>query len=186
MKKLFALVLAMVIVFSFASTVMAAETFTRTNFIPVDLTRAAFVDVIYRAESVFNGKDETCANVFADVETDSYYENAISWAAEKGIVKGVSDTTFDPNTLITREQLATMMYRYYEYKGTAPEGAWAIKVEANDLENVSSYAMEGVMFAVLNGVLAVDENGNLNPTTPIATEEIQGIVTKLYMDLKRD
>ncbi len=49
---------------------------------------------------------------FTDVESDSYYENAVAWANENGIVSGISEECFAPNEPITREQMAAIIYRY--------------------------------------------------------------------------
>lgn len=73
-----------------------------------EVTRAMFVTVIYRMEN----EPQTGKCAFTDVESGSYYENAVAWANENGIVSGISEEFFAPNEPITREQMATIIYRY--------------------------------------------------------------------------
>ncbi|MBR3990796.1 MAG: S-layer homology domain-containing protein [Clostridia bacterium] len=78
------------------------------------MTRGMVVTVLWRAE----GKPETAFRTdFTDVAEGKYYSAAVIWAKDKGIVNGVTETSFDPNGKITREQLATMLHRYAEFKG---------------------------------------------------------------------
>jgi len=69
------------------------------------VTRAMFVTVLYRIE----GTPESSVSKFTDVEKDSYYEKAVSWANENKIVSGISNKEFAPNNNITREQIATIV-----------------------------------------------------------------------------
>ena len=78
------------------------------------MTRGMVVTVLWRAEE----KPETDFRTdFTDVAEGKYYSTAVIWAKDKGIVNGVTETSFDPNGKITREQLATMLHRYAEFKG---------------------------------------------------------------------
>ena len=73
------------------------------------LTRAMLVTVLYRNE----GEPATNRSIpFADVDMGSYYGNAVSWAKQNGIVSGVTENNFAPDKNITREQIATIMFRY--------------------------------------------------------------------------
>ena len=74
------------------------------------LTRAELVIVLYRMA----GKPsvEGLDNPFTDVGDDIWYTDAIIWAYHAGVVEGMSETTFAPNLSITREQAATILYRY--------------------------------------------------------------------------
>ena len=101
--------------------------------------------MLYRAE----GEPEVNAAVpFADVEAGGYYANAVIWATQNGIVKGVSETEFAPNENITREQIAAIMFRCAEYKGyDVSQGGMQIR-EFNDYESISEYAMPAMAWAV--------------------------------------
>lgn len=114
------------------------------------LTRGMAVTILYRAEG------EPAVNKskpFADVSAADYYANAVIWAQQNEIVNGVSENEFAPEEKITREQFATMIYRYACYKGVAPTGAWAIRLTYADVAEISDYALEGVMYCKLKGIM---------------------------------
>ena len=117
------------------------------------LTRGMMVTVLYRLE----GEPESRADLpFEDVEPGTWYTEAVRWAVEEGIVLGTSDTTYEPDAMITREQLATMLYRYAAYKDyDTTQGGMAIR-EFADYEDISDWALEGLDWAVnaelVNGV----------------------------------
>jgi len=85
------------------------------------------------------------ANPFTDVSSDAYYYKAVLWAVEKGITKGTTNTTFDPDATVTRAQAVTFQYRA---AGT-PEAA-----AANPFSDVASgaYYTDAVLWAVNSGV----------------------------------
>ena len=79
------------------------------------MTRAMLVTVLWRYE----GKPMGNQNTFSDVnaKNGSWYIDAVAWAAANGIVSGVGNNKFDPDGNITREQMATILYRYAKKKG---------------------------------------------------------------------
>ena len=94
-----------------------------TTFSPnASMTRAMLVTVLYRLEGqpTVSGRSG-----FSDVKLNSYYEDAVTWAADNGIVNGTGATTFSPNANVTREQMAAILYRYAQYKSMAPPPAQA-------------------------------------------------------------
>ncbi len=108
------------------------------------LTRAMMVTVLYRMEgepAVSGAAD------FEDVADDTWYTDAVAWAAANGIVNGISETEYAPNSNITREQLATMLYRYAAYKAYGTSAAGDLE-DYSDAENVSDYAAEALTWAV--------------------------------------
>ena len=87
---------------------------SNTEFAPEnDITRAMFVTVLYRIEN----EPQTAAAAFIDIESGSYYEKAVAWASNNGIVFGISENQFVPDDNITREQMAAIIYRYATFKG---------------------------------------------------------------------
>ena len=109
------------------------------------LTRGMMVTILYRLEG------EPAVNYalpFDDIDGDEWYAEAVRWAASEGIVNGVSDTEYAPNANITREQLATMLYRYAQYIGMD-----AVDLRENisgfaDADSVSEYAVQALNWAV--------------------------------------
>lgn len=84
------------------------------TFSPDDtITRAQFATMFYR----FAGQPQADGNSkFTDL-TQDWYKKAVCWAAANGILNGTGDTTFSPNEVITREQIAAIFYRYAQSKG---------------------------------------------------------------------
>ena len=81
-----------------------------THFSPEDIcTRAEVVTFLWRAAG--SPKPKTSAMPFTDVPADSYYYNAVLWAAENGITSGTSDTTFSPDAVCTRAQIVTFLWK---------------------------------------------------------------------------
>lgn len=127
-------------------------------FAPDDvLTRAMFVTIIYRLEN----EPEANAAVFTDVERGSWYENAVAWANENGIVSGVSDTEYAPDDYVTREQMAVMLYRYAQFKGYDISSDKT--AEYSDFETVSEYAKEAVSWAFAKSVMSGNADGTFAP-----------------------
>ncbi len=73
-------------------------------------TRAEAVTFLYRAAG--SPSVDGLKNTFTDVKEGSFYYNAVLWAVDKGITKGVSDTTFDPNATCTRAHIVTFLFRF--------------------------------------------------------------------------
>ncbi len=92
-----------------------------------------------------------------------YYEQAVAWAAEKGIVNGYGDT-FGPNDNITREQFATILFRYAQYKGyDVSVGEETNILSYADAFSVSEYAIPAMQWACGAGLI----NGNGDQLMPI-------------------
>ena len=125
------------------------------------LTRGMMVTVLYRLE----GEPESRADLpFEDVEPGTWYTEAVRWAVDEGIVLGTTDTTYEPDAMITREQLATMLYRYAAYKDyDTTQGGMAIR-EFADYEDISDWALEGLDWAVNAELVNGKENNLLDPT----------------------
>jgi hypothetical protein len=89
---------------------------TDTTFGPhIGNTRGMIATIIYRLEN--EPSVSGLVNPFADVAAGQWYEAAIRWGYANSILTGYGDGTFGPNDLITREQLAAILYRYTQFKG---------------------------------------------------------------------
>ena len=136
------------------------------KFVPASpLTRAMLVTILYRAEGSPRISSDS---KFSDVEITDWYGAAVIWASENSIVNGVSDTEFAPNNNITREQIATILYRYANSKNyDTTQGSVATK-EFEDIDTVSPWAMAGIEWAVgtklINGKTATTVNPLDNAT----------------------
>lgn len=120
------------------------------------VTRAMLVTTLHRIEGMpLRGNAG-----FHDVQANSWYSAAVNWAAGAGIVNGTSATTFSPNDPLTREQMATILYRYYQYKrGTAGTDWMRVSFDFKDADKISPYAREAMRWANKNGIIfGVGEN----------------------------
>jgi hypothetical protein len=116
------------------------------------MTRGMFVTILGRMEGINTTTYEN-QKTFSDVMSNQYYAPYITWASDKGIVNGVGNDKYAPDQAITREQMAVMMTNYMKFKGQGPVGAWAIQLTYGDLDKVSSWASEGVMFMTMKGLM---------------------------------
>lgn len=121
-------------------------------------TRAQIAVIFYRMEGSPAVEGE---NSFTDVVRDSgtaWFYDAVTWAQQNGIMGGYGNSSFAPNDLITREQLAAIFYRYAQYKGyDTTQGGMAIR-EFDDYESISDYAMGAMAWAVNTGLVKGDSN----------------------------
>lgn len=146
---------------------------SETQFAPSQsMTRGMLVSVLYR----FNGTSHTGSSPFADVSSDAWYGNAVSWAYANNLVSGVSDTSFAPNTPITREQAAVMLARYLKFSGVALESGTP---DFQDTASISGYAKESVGAMQKAGLLSGDNEGNFRPDAQITRAEIASIFMRL-------
>ncbi len=140
------------------------------------LTRAQLVTILYRlaGEPAVQYKSS-----FSDVPNGKFYSKAVTWAAENKIVEGYSDGTFKPDRGITREQIATILYRY---KGQP-------KVEGDlsaypDAASVGNYARDAMTWAVaeglINGVKSSDAT-RLMPQRSATRAQIATIIMRLLL-----
>ncbi len=149
---------------------------TETEFGPaVTLTRAMLVTVLWRLE---NEPVVNYAMTFEDIPAEEWYTEAVRWAASEEIVNGYSETEFAPNAPITREQIATIIYKYADYKGVAPEGAWAIQLDYADLADIADYATDGVMYCKLAGIMEGKGDNKFEPKANATRAEIAAVLQR--------
>lgn len=115
------------------------------------VTRGMLVTILYRLEG---SPEVEATGAFTDVESDKWYYNAVEWAKQNEIVNGMTATTFAPEANITREQIATIMYRYASFKGydtsvRAGEMMWNFI----DMSKISNYAFDAMDYAVGTGLI---------------------------------
>lgn len=145
------------------------------SFAPyVAATRGMITTMLHRMEGE---PATTIDNLFTDVTSGSYYEVATIWSQECGIVNGYDDGSFAPDEDITREQLATILYRYAQYKGYDTESAGALS-DFTDEDAVSDYATTATSWAYGIGLLTGKGDGTLDPTGTALRCEIAAILQR--------
>ncbi len=130
-----------------------------THFSPYqNITRGMFVTILYR----YSESKERIPSSFSDVPSSTYYYYPIGWATSKGIVNGVTTTTFNPEGVITKEQMAVMLYRYAKNIDgkTYTVSAFDDLTTHPDYSSVSSYAREAVAWAKTYRVFPLRQNSS--------------------------
>lgn len=119
---------------------------SETTFEPnTTLTRAMMVQILYNKEG--RPAATTNGNPYTDVPKDQWYYNAVQWAYENKITSGTSETTFEPNSEVTREQFARFMYNY------AGNPAVSGKLDFVDADQVSDWAYDAMVWANQNNII---------------------------------
>lgn len=133
---------------------------SETTFEPEStMNRAMLATVIYRMAGSPAGAAKT---PFTDVAAADWFADAVAWAYENGVVKGMSATSFAPLQEITREQLAVMLLRYADLCGYDTSARTSLKDFA-DAAKVSDYAADAMQWAVANGILNGTDGKRLDP-----------------------
>ena len=139
-----------------------------------NLTRAMLVTVLYRNE---NNGAEPDGMPFMDVKKGSYYEKAVLWAQQNGIVNGISQTEFAPDMSITREQIAAILYRYAQFKGIDVSGADSANIQSySDFNTISEYAVKPLSWAADTGLIKGRSDTTLNPKDNATRAEIAAVL----------
>ena len=139
----------------------------------ISTTRGMIVTILYRME----GKPavlEACP--FTDVKAGAYYERAIVWAAENGIVKGYGNGCFGPDDQITREQMAAILYRYAKNRGLdVSVGENTNILSYDDALDISEYAVPAMQWAcgaqIIHGA-----DGRLTPGAKATRAQVAAIL----------
>ena len=147
------------------------------------MTRAMLVTVLWR----YAGAPKPGANPFTDVPNGKWYTDAVAWAAENGVVNGVGDGKFEPDGSVTREQMATILYRYAQKTGidTSKHTELSAFPDAN---RVSAYARAPMQWIVAEGVIGGSrENGQdwLNPQGNATRAEVATILMRFIENVMK-
>ena len=133
----------------------------KNEFSPnISTTRGMIVTILYRLE----GSPEVANSTFTDVASTEYYAKAVAWGEANGIVKGYGEGIFGPNDIITREQLAAIMYRYSNYKKyDVSAGEDTNILSYNDISELSEYAVSSMQWACGESLVSGIGNNLLAP-----------------------
>ena len=134
--------------------------FDATTFSPDTVsTRAQIVMILYNLSGDTTDYSKYYVP-FTDVKPGTWYYNAVAWGYDKDIVAGMSTTTFAPDGLITREQMAVLLYGYTEKYAPAYLGGAASLNGFPDAASVSNWAYAAMSWAVGNGLISgIASNG---------------------------
>lgn len=142
------------------------------------MTRAMLVTVLYRLEGE---PTVTGRSSFTDVRSGAYYEKAVIWAAANGIVTGTDSTSFSPDTKVTREQLAAILYRYAQYRKLDTDASAKLN-SFTDADSVSAYASEALGWAVSEGLIN-GASGKLMPKGDATRAQVAAILHRFVKNV---
>lgn len=156
------------------------------SFCPnVKVSRGMFVTVLGRVAKIEPGNYRE--TVFSDITEDEYSNPYITWAFQSGIAKGttVDGQLFEPNALITREQMAIMVDRFlFAHNIGKSESSdrpfqYDVSLHYNDIEDISSYAVESVNRCTILQLLTGDEHQLFLPKETATRAEVATVVMRL-------
>lgn len=142
-------------------------------------TRAQVVTVLYRLAGQPAADWE---NPFWDVPASAWFHDAVTWAWENDITGGVSSTHFGAGNAVTREQLATFLYRYAQDQGY-DTSARADLSGYSDAGLVSSYATEALSWANATGLITGTTGTTLSPKGSATRAQVATILTRFCQDV---
>ena len=147
-----------------------------TTFSPnTGMTRGMFVTALGRLAGI--NPDSYKTGKFTDVKADAYYAPYVNWAAQTGIVTGVTATTFAPDTNINREQMAVIMANYAKKLGyDLPQTLKAVTFADN--ANISSWAKDAVKAMQQAGILAGKVNNRFDPKGTATRAEVATVLRR--------
>ena len=136
-------------------------------------TRGMVVAILHRYE----GSPSAAPSAFKDVSPNQYYAGAVSWASANGVVSGYRDGIFDPDQTITREQMASILYRYAQYKGLDVSGRADLS-SYSDVDQVSGYAADAMSWANHTGLISGMDDHTLQPTGSATRAQVAAILMR--------
>ena len=164
----------------FANGLMAGT--SDTTFSPnATTTRAMIVTILYRLEGT---PAVTGTTAFTDVAAGQYYADAVAWAAQNGIVSGTSATTFSPDGVITREQMAAILYRYAQHKDYDVTAKADLSV-FTDAAQVSTYATDAMAWANASGLISGTSATTLSPAGSATRAQVATILMRFCENIAK-
>ncbi len=142
----------------------------KTTFEPMmSTTRAMLVTMLWRMEG---SPIVDYQMTFTDVHKSQWYTEPIRWAAAEGIVTGYNEEIFGIDDAVTREQLATILYRSAKAKGQGFTGSWAFPLDFDDADLISDWANEAMHWMVMTGVINGVSDKELSPKSDAVRAQV--------------
>jgi hypothetical protein len=146
------------------------------RFGPADnLQRQDFVVILGRISGVYLPSYTSCT--LSDVDMTAYYGNSVAWAVTYNIIKGYENGKFGVGDSITREQVATILYRYS--LSPAVTDAEATLAPFADAGRISPFAKDAMVWAIQNGVISGKKADTLAPTATASRAEIATMIMRM-------
>lgn len=129
-------------------------------------------------ESVYEPDLEALAAEFDDMDGTEPYAPAAAWAVENGIINGTG-SSFSPDGVMNRQTLAVIMHRAADILGLNLEEDWSVMIDYNDLDEVSDWAVEGIAYCKMTGLMNGDSDGCFAPKREITCAEGAAVIVRL-------
>ena len=142
-------------------------------------TRGMIVTILYRME---NSPAADSDVTFTDVSAGQYYADAVAWASENDIVNGYGSGAFGPDDPITREQMASVLYRYAQLKGYDIAASGNLAGFSDD-SDVSPYVANPMRWAVGNSLISGMGNNMLAPEESSTRAQAAAILTRFCKNI---
>jgi len=150
--------------------------YSNGKFGPADaLQRQDFVVILARIAGVDLTEFEGQTGGLSDVNATAYYASAVAWAVDSEIIKGYDNGKFGVGDKITREQVATILYRALGNEG----GNESVLAGFADKDKISSFAKDAMIWAVSNGIISGKNATTLAPTATASRAEIATIIMRM-------
>lgn len=155
-----------------------------TKFEPnTSLTRAMFTQICY--SFLQNGLEKdvsyTSTAPFSDLKAGAWYEKAVSFAYENGIVKGMGDNLFEPDSSITRQQMAVLYLSLIEnYFGMKMDADLSLLDQFSDKDQIAGWAQRAVAAMVGINMLYGRDNGTFDPKGESTRAEAAALIRRFY------
>ncbi|MBQ6807903.1 MAG: S-layer homology domain-containing protein [Firmicutes bacterium] len=150
-----------------------------------DMTRGMFVAVLgrlYQARGGHLGPYYADLSKFTDIRQDAYYADALGWALDRGLIDGYGNGCFGPNDPITRQQMAKIIALFAELLREEQESmlhAPQVVLSFPDLNDISSWAMNGVEFCVSLGLITGHNDGYFRPDDFASRAQVAAILQRI-------
>lgn len=153
----------------------AAETFSPDT----GMTRGMFAVVIGRLyERSYGMPAPSAPTAFTDISADAYYSSYVSWAAENGIIEGIGGSKFAPDRQITREEMASILYRFAEFLKVSGTDIAGTQLGYSDTSKISPWAIDAAKYCQQTGIITGRGSGNFAPKETATRAEAATILER--------
>ena len=154
---------------------------TGTNVFSPDtgMTRAMFATVIGRLYERSYGKISISdARVFTDCNYDDYYGKYVDWAAKNSIIQGVGGGLFQPDRQVSRQEMATMLYRFAEFIQLTASTSTDATLNYSDASSIASWAEDAALYCQETGIITGRTGGSFAPGETATRAEVTAIIQR--------
>lgn len=122
---------------------------------------------------------------YSDVSADADCAEAIRWASSENLVTGFEDGTFRPDSTLTREQLAVILYRCAQENDQGFTGAWAFRLPYSDASQIHDYAYEAVCWVTMHKIMGAAEGEAFAPEAAVSASDTEAILAQFTAVLEQ-